>query len=116
MATSPDYVRLAASANRPLADSAFDALRDAVIVVDTRFAHLPVVLANAVARRCFLGASDSTTLIESSLHSLLGESMDDVIESALGALAGVKPCIKRVLAWRFPRGEIPIATELKILP
>ena len=116
MASSPESVRLAAGAIRPLSDSAFDALRDAVLVVDTRLSHLPVVLANAVARRCFLGESDSTTLVDSSFHSLLGESMSDVIDAALGALAGGKPSIRRVLSWRFPSGEMPLATELKILP
>ena len=116
MASSPEYVRLTAGAIRPLADSAFDALRDAVLVVDTRLSDLPVVLANAVARRCILGESDSATLVESSLHSLLGESMGDVIEAAMGALAGGKSSIRRVLNWRFPRGEMPIVTEFKILP
>jgi len=35
-----------------LADTALNSLRDAVVVVDARHKHLPVVLANAAARRC----------------------------------------------------------------
>ena len=41
MATSPDFVRLATTATRPLAEAIFDALRDAVLVVDLRLGHLP---------------------------------------------------------------------------
>jgi PAS domain S-box-containing protein len=115
MATSPGYVRLASSATRSLADSAFDALRDAVIVVDTRLSHLPLIVANAAARRCFHGESDAVGLLESSMYSLLGATMDDVVEAIMGSLAGGKPCIRRTLTWRFPRGEIPILTEFKML-
>jgi hypothetical protein len=115
MATSPGYVRLASSVMRPLADSAFDALRDAVIVVDTRLTHLPLILANAAARRCFHGDANTSGLVDSSLYSLLGSTMDDVVEGVMGSLGGGKPCIKRAVAWRFPRGEIPILTEFKML-
>jgi PAS domain S-box-containing protein len=115
MATSPGYVRLASSVTRPLAESAFDALRDAVIVVDTRLNQLPLILANAVARRCFDGDADNADLVDTSLYSLLGSTMDDVVEGVMGSLAGGKPCIKRSVAWRFPRGEIPILTEFKML-
>ena len=115
MATSPGYVRLASSVMRPLADSAFDALRDAVIVVDTRLTHLPLILANAAARRCFHGDANAPGLVDSSLYSLLGSTMDDVVEGVMGSLAGGKPCIKRSVAWRFPRGEIPILTEFTML-
>ena len=115
MATSPGYVRLASSVMRPLADSAFDALRDAVIVVDTRLTHLPLILANAAARRCFQGDANTSALVDSSLYSLLASTMDDVIEGVMGSLSGGKPCIKRPVAWRFPHGEIPILTEFKML-
>ena len=115
MATSPGYVRLAPSVTRPLTESAFDALRDAVIVVDTRLNQLPLILANAAARRCFLGDVDSADLVDSSLYSLLGSTMDDVVEGVMGSLTGGKLCIKRPVAWRFPRGEIPILTEFKML-
>jgi PAS domain S-box-containing protein len=115
MATSPDYVRLAPSVTCSLAESAFDALRDAVIVVDTRLNHLPLILANASARRCFHGDADNAHLVDSSLYSLLGSSMDDVVEGVMGTLTGGTSVIKRPVAWRFPRGEIPILTEFKML-
>jgi hypothetical protein len=51
MATSPDFLRLASNATRALADTALDSLREAVLVVDARHKHLPIVLANATARR-----------------------------------------------------------------
>ena len=52
MATSPDFLWYAGSSFRVLADTALDSLRDAVVVVDARHRELPVVLANAAARRC----------------------------------------------------------------
>src|SRR5260221_12812496 len=76
MATSPDYARVASSATRALTDAIFDALREAVLVVDTRSKHLPIVLANSAARRCFLGDPEAGSLIDCSLYSLLGCSTD----------------------------------------
>jgi len=55
MATSPDFLHLTTNAARPLADTALDSLRDAVLVVDARLKHLPVVLANASARHYLTG-------------------------------------------------------------
>src|ERR1700690_1485829 len=115
MATSPGYVRLANSATRPLTDDIFDALREAVIVVDARSAQLPLILANAAARRCFLGEFKAISLVESSLYSLLGPATQSAIAAALGTLTSVKASVNRVLTWRFPRGEIPLLTELKML-
>ena len=115
MATSPGYVRLASSVTRSLADSAFEALRDAVLVVDTRLNHLPLILANAAARRCFQRDAENASLADSSLYSLLGSSMDDVVESVMGSLAGGKHCIRRPVAWRFPRGDLSLLTEFKML-
>src|ERR1700719_3756741 len=87
MAISPDYVRLASSATRALTDAIFDALREAVLVVDTRSKHLPIVLANSAARRCFLGDPDAGSLIDCSLYSLLAYSTDLPFEAALGSLS-----------------------------
>jgi PAS domain S-box-containing protein len=98
-----------------LSESAFDALRDAVIVVDTRLTHLPLILANATARGCLRSDVHDSSLVDSSLYSLLGSTMDDVVDGVMGSLAGGKPCIKRPVAWRFPHGEIPIMTEFKML-
>ena len=115
MATSPDFVRAAGSAVRPIAETAFDALREAVVIVDAGAKHLPVVLANAAACRCLLGAAGAGSLVDSSLYSLLGIVTDSTVEAALGTYAVGKPSATRVLGWRFPRGETPVATELKML-
>jgi nitrogen-specific signal transduction histidine kinase len=116
MATSPDYVRLASSATRPLTDAVFDALREAVVVVDAKSRELPLVMANSAARRCLLGnAEPLSPAVNLSLSSLLATGADSAIEAALGSLAGGKSSATRVLTWRFPRGEMPISTELKML-
>jgi PAS domain S-box-containing protein len=115
MATSPDYVRLASSATRALTDAIFDALPDAVLVVDTRSKHLPVVIANSAARRCFLGDSDAGSLIDCSLYSLLGSSTDTAVETALESLSAGRTSSRRTLTWRFPGGKMAIATEFKLL-
>ena len=62
MATSPEYLRLAASSPRALADTALDSLHDAVVVVDARHQLLPVVFANAAARRCL--STDAASLVD----------------------------------------------------
>ena len=85
MATSPDYLRLATSSTRALADAALDSLREAVVVADARRKHLPVVLANAAARRILAGA-DRAGLIESSLHRLLTAGSATTVETALALL------------------------------
>jgi PAS domain S-box-containing protein len=116
MATSPEYVRLASSATRPLTDAVFDALREAVLVVDAKSRDLPLVMANSAARRCLLGNSEFISPVATlSLHSLLAAAADSAIEAALAALAAGKSSATRVLTWRFPRGEMPISTELKML-
>src|SRR5258708_22102814 len=102
MATSPDYVRLASSATRALTDAIFDALREAVLVVDTRSKHLPIVLANWAARRCFLGDPDAGSLIDCSLYSLLGSSTDVAVEAALRSLSARTACHRPPPALRFP--------------
>src|ERR1035438_152568 len=115
MATSPDYVRLASSATRALTDAIFDALPDARLVVDPLSKHLPVVIANSAARRCFLGDSDAGSLIDCSLYSLLGSSTDTAVETALESLSAGRTSSRRTLTWRFPGGKMAIATEFKLL-
>jgi len=114
MATSPHLVRMPGS-TRPLPEAAFEGLREAVLVVDARPKHLPLVLANAAARRSLIG-SDSGSLVDSSLYSLLGAGTEAAIDVALATVDGDEAVATRVLGWRLPRGETPIATELKVLP
>src|SRR4030081_683265 len=113
MATSPDYVRLATSSARALAGTALDCLPDAVIVVDTRHKHLPVVLANAAARRCLSPATDALGLIETSLHRWLGGSSAATIQTLL-AVMPPEPT-DCVIQWRCAAGEIAVKTDIRLL-
>ena len=114
MASPAEFARVAVSAMRPLPETAFEGLREAVLVVDARLRHLPLVLANAAARRCLIG-SDSGTLVDSSLYSLLGAATESAIDAVCASPAAAKSVANRVLGWRLPRGETPIATEIKLL-
>jgi PAS domain S-box-containing protein len=113
MATSPDFLRIASSAVRALADTALDSLRDAVLVVDVRHKHLPVVLANVAARQC-LSETDPAALIETPLALLLGAASAANIHPILSSLADVSA--SRVIAWRLPQGVQSAVTDLKVLP
>src|ERR1700722_9556945 len=115
MATSPDYLRLATSSTRALADTALDSLRDAVVVVDARHKHLPVVLANAAARRCLTPAMHAFGLIESSLQRWLGSASGSAIEIMLAELPDPSSPARRVLEWRCAEGERSVMTDIKPL-
>jgi PAS domain S-box-containing protein len=115
MGNTHGLVRLASNATRPLTDDIFDALRDAVLVVDTHTKHFPLVLANAAARRCLVGDSRVIPLSEFSLHALLGPATEAVIAAALRAAGEGKAGYSRMVTWRFPRGDIPRYTEAKVL-
>src|ERR1700734_231997 len=114
MARSPDYLRLPTNATRTLAEAAFDGIREAVLVVDMRAKHLPVVLANAAARAC-LTPADSVGLVDSSLYGFLGAASASVIESVMAPLCETKPAVTQPLAWRPTGDEIAYSTELKLL-
>lgn len=116
MATSPEYLRLAASSSRALAGTALDGLGDAVVVVDARHKHLPVVLANASARRCLTAVSDVAGLIETPLHRWLTAGSVSAVESLLSTAADLRSLSSCVLAWRFAEGEASVLTDLKYLP
>ncbi|MGB6352520.1 MAG: PAS domain-containing protein [Steroidobacteraceae bacterium] len=114
MATSPDFLRLATSSTRALADAALDSLREAVVVADARHKHLPVVLANAAARRCLVSANPAG-LIEVSLHRLLTDAAATTVQTALALLPDPRSPTSRVLEWRTAEGEISVMTEIKPL-
>ena len=116
MATSPEFVRVASSAARSLTESALDAAREAIIVVDARAKHLPVVLGNAAARSCFLGAVHAASLVGSSLYSLLGIATDSAMQAAYGPHTGGRSHSTRALRWRLLRGDAVLPTELRVLP
>jgi PAS domain S-box-containing protein len=115
MATSPDFLRLATNATRALADTALDSLRDAVLVVDARHKHLPVVLANAAARRYLTGATDTPDFIETPLAHLLGASTAAKIGSIVASLSDPRTPTHHHLVWRFIQGEQSAMTDIKPL-
>src|SRR6202795_3243038 len=111
MATSPDYLRLATSSTRALADTALDSLRDAVVVVDARQGHLPVVLANAAARRCLPGPANAEELVEPSLHRWMTDASVATVENALATLAECRSPTSCLLSWRLADGEASVLTN-----
>ena len=115
MATSPDFLRLASNASHPLADTALDSLRDAVVVVDARHRQLPLVLANAAARHCFRGEIDAADLIDWPLARLLDDPSAAKIKAMLAAASESRMPMSRIVTWRFARGDHPAMTEIKPL-
>ncbi len=115
MATSPDYLRLAISSSRALADAALDSLRDSVVVVDARHRHLPVVLANASARRCMTAMSDGLELVESPLHLWLADGSLSAVEATFATLAETQTSVSCILTWRMRDGEASVMTDIRLL-
>ena len=116
MATSPDFLRHAGGLYRVLADTALDSLRDAVVVVDARQRDLPVVLANAAARRCLPQPADAIELVETPLHRWMTAASVATVESMMGTLAEVRSPTSCVLSWRLTEGEASMLTDIKHLP
>jgi PAS domain S-box-containing protein len=115
MARSSGYLRLATKATRTLAEKAFDVIREAVVVVDTRPKHLPLVLVNAAARRCLGGDSEPSALIGSSLFGLLGAASASMVQYLLTTITDSESGLNRSLTWRLVQGEAAAMTELKLL-
>lgn len=113
MATSPDFLRLASNAARALAVSALDSLRDAVLVVDVRPKHVPIVLANTAARQCLAAAADG--LIERPLAHFLGAVSAAKIETLFLSPSDSRAASSRAMAWRFTEGDRSAMTEIKPL-
>ena len=114
MATSPDYLRLAADPPA-LANTALDSLRQAVVVVDARHTHFPVVLANVAARRCLIPLFDPPSLLESSLQRWMGAASVTTVEGLLAEAAETRSPASCVLEWRLAGGDTSIMTEIKPL-
>jgi PAS domain S-box-containing protein len=91
-----------------------DSLRDAVLVVDARQKHLPVVLGNAAARQN-LSDLDQAALLEAPLASFLGAASAAQIAPIIASLADPDAYSSRVLTWRFTAGERAAVTGLKSL-
>jgi signal transduction histidine kinase len=116
MATSPDFLRHAGNSSRVLADTALDSLRDAVVVVDARQRDLPVVLANAAARRCLPEPADAVELVETPLHRWMAAASVATVESITAELADGRSRVSCVLSWRLNAGEASVLTDIKLLP
>jgi PAS domain S-box-containing protein len=86
-----------------------ESLRDAVVVVDPRHAHLPIMFANAAARRCF-GAADA---IGSPLHRWLGAASVAPVEAALAVQD--RSSETQVLEWRIAKGLTSVVTDIRRL-
>jgi PAS domain S-box-containing protein len=98
-----------------LTDNVIEALSDAVVVVDAKDARLPLILTNGAAERCLAGGMNPASLDQSSLYAFLGSATDSLMEAVSGRAPDSTFSISRVLPWAFPRGEIPLLTELKLL-
>jgi PAS domain S-box-containing protein len=116
MATSPDYLRLASSSTRAVADAVLDQLSDAVLVIDARHKHLPVVLANAAARQSLVAVDDRAGLIEVPLNRLLTPDSIAWLESALGDLESSAALPKHELTWRMADRDRSAHTDIKLVP
>ena len=115
MARSSGYLRLATKATRTLAEKAFDVIREAVVVVDTRSKHLPLVLLNAAARRCLGGDSEPSALVGSSLFGHLGAASASMVQHLLTTMTEGESVLNRSLTWRLAQREAAAMTELKLL-
>ena len=115
MATSPDYLRLASSASRTLADTALDQVGHAVLVVDARHKHLPIILANAAARRAFETSTLAHELIEGSLLDLLSLESAQTVQYAVLDLTDGGPASLLPLVWELGADQPRTMTELKLL-
>ena len=117
MGRSQGYVRLATTARRTLAEQAFDAIREAVVIVDARLKHLPLVLLNSAARSCFDSESESelSSLVGSSLFGLLDAASASMVQPLLTSVAAGEPSLTRLLSWRLAQGDAAAMTELKLL-
>ncbi len=114
MASSPEFIRLATSSSRTLVDTALDSLRDAVVIVDARHKHFPVVLANAAARCCLIEESDTFGLIESPLYHWLAPESVTTLETSLVALPDHRSATRQ-FEWRCAAGETSVMTDIRPL-
>jgi len=87
-----------------------------VLVVDARHKHLPVVIANATARRYLTGEPGTPDFLETRWRSFLGASSAANIGTLLASVPD--PRTTQQLAswfWRFIQGEQSAMTDIKPL-
>jgi signal transduction histidine kinase len=103
--------RVNATWERSHAECVLDALPQAVLVVDARQQHVPLLMSNAVARRCLGFHEEAGQMLGAPLHRYLGDQAAAGVDAALRAACNTAgPCV-RVITWRMRRGELPLPTE-----
>ena len=115
MATSPECVRVVLGAARTFSDLALDALREAVLLIDTRQHHKPVLLANAAAARFFVDGAASASLLDSCLYEWLRPAEAEAVEATIAGLSRHQAGVSRIVTWRSAAGETPVMTDFKLI-
>lgn len=114
MVKSPEPAGLPAAA-QTLADRALDGLRDAVLIINTRQRELPVVFANATARRLLTPRGQADRLDHSPLYAWLAAEQGSTFEARLEMLSKLRPSASASITWRLGTGEETLTTELSLL-
>jgi len=112
MDASPD-IHDTATGTASNAEAALAQLRHAVLAIDSRQPHWPLVLSNAPASRYF--GSNSHPLAGLPLQQLLGSGAAAPVKAALASLGESHPTTRRVIAWRHAQIETLLPTEFKLL-
>jgi len=115
MATSPECVGAVLGAARTFSDLALDALGEAVLLIDTRRHHKPVLLANAAAARFFVDGAESASLLDSCLYEWLRPAEAEAVEATITGLSRHQAGVSRIVTWRFAAGETPVMTDFKLI-
>jgi signal transduction histidine kinase len=113
MASAPERVRGFLRGARSYSEMVLDGLNEAMLLVDTRPVHKPVVLANAAAQQFFLGKHTGFAQ-DPSLYDCLAVSEAIPIEATLARVSKREPA-SRVVSYRTASGAITVETDFKLL-
>ncbi len=115
MATAPESVRVVLGAARTFSEIALDALREAVLLIDIRRHHKPVLLANAAAGRFFVHGAAAAPLTDSCLYEWLRPAEAEAVEATIAGLSRHPQGASRIVTWRSAAGETPVMTDFKLI-
>ena len=113
MASSPDYLRLASSTTRVVAEATLDFIRDAVIIIDARSRHLPIVQANVIARQALISEHDPGSLLDTSILRLIAPASVEDLEKRIRSPES--DITDRPLTWRLVSGDRALSTQTRRL-
>jgi PAS domain S-box-containing protein len=113
MATAPEQLRVASHGARTYSEWVLDGLTEALLLVDIRPAHKPVLLANAAARQFFRGNHTSFAR-DPCLYDCLAAAEAGLIEPTLAQLSKREP-LGRIVSFRTAAGETSVWTDFKLL-